>query len=57
MKVKDALGKVNWKRVAKIGGCVVAGVVAFTEAIGEQKKAERFEGFEKRLSKLEGKES
>lgn len=55
--MRNILTKINWKKVAKVGACVVSGVMAFSEAIGEQKKAEKFKKLEKRLSELEGKKS
>lgn len=45
------------KKITKIGACVVAGIVAFATAIADQKKDDKLEEMEKRLSKLEGKES
>ena len=53
----EIVKNIPWKKVVKIGACVAAGVMAFSEAAGEQKKTEMIEGFEKRLSKLEGKGS
>ena len=53
----EIIKKIPWKKVIQIGTCVGAGIMAFSEAVGEQKKTEMIEGFEKRLSKLEGKKS
>lgn len=53
----EIIKKVPWKKVIQIGACVGAGVMAFSEAVGEQKKTEMIESFEKRISKLEGKKS
>lgn len=50
---KIDFGKINWKKVATIGGCIVTGMMAFWEAIEEHKQSERVDDMEKRLSELE----
>jgi len=54
--MKFDISKINWKKVATIGGCVFTGVLAFVGAIDEHKQAERVEDMEKRISELEKKE-
>lgn len=49
--------KLDLKKVAKIGACVVSGIIAFATAISDQKKDDEIDDLKKRLSKLEGKES
>lgn len=50
---KFDISKINWKKVATIGGCVFTGVLAFVGAIDEHKQAEKIEDMEKRISELE----
>lgn len=54
--MKFDLSKINWKKVATIGGCVVTGVLAFAGAFDEHKQSERVEDMERRISELENKE-
>lgn len=51
--MKFDMSKINWKKVATIGGCVFTGVLAFVGAIDEHKQAEKIEDMEKRISELE----
>ena len=53
--MKELLAKVDWKKVAKIGGCVLTGVMAFTSAVSEQKQADKLLDMEARLKNLESK--
>lgn len=55
--MKFDLKKVNWQKVAGIVGCVVTGVAAFSQALGDQKKEAEFEEMKKIVSELKGKES
>lgn len=55
--MKLNIKNIPWKKVAKIGGYVVAAAVAASSAISEQKKAEEFEEMKKFVSELKGKES
>ena len=50
------MSKINWKKVATIGGCLFTGILAFVGAIDEHKQAEKVEDMEKRISELEKKE-
>ena len=49
------LAKVDWKKLAKIGGCVLTGVMAFASAVSEQKQADKLLNMEARLKDLESK--
>lgn len=49
------LSKIDWKKVAKIGSCVLTGVMAYVSAVGEQKQAAKIAELESRLSNLESK--
>ena len=49
------LSKIDWKKVAKVGGCVLTGVMAYLSAVGEQKQAAKIAEMEARLSNLESK--
>lgn len=51
--MKFDINKINWKKVATFGGCVVTGVLAFVGAIDEHKQSEKIEDMEKRISELE----
>ena len=53
--MKEILAKVDWKKVAKIGGCVLTGVMAFASAVSEQKAADKLLDMETRLKNLESK--
>ena len=53
---KIDFSKINWKKVATIGGCIVTGVMAFWEAVEEHKQAERVDDMERRISELENHE-
>ena len=53
---KIDMSKINWKKVATIGGCLFTGILAFVGAIDEHKQAEKVEDMEKRISELEKKE-
>ena len=53
--MKEILAKVDWKKVVKIGGCVVTGVMAFLSAVSEQKQADKLLEMETRLAELESK--
>ena len=53
--MKELLVKVDWKKVAKIGGCVLTGVMAFASAVSEQKAADKLLDMEARLKNLESK--
>lgn len=54
--MKLNIGKINWKKVATIGGCVFTGVLAFVGAFDEHKQAEKIEDMERRISELENHE-
>lgn len=47
--------KVDWKKVIKIGSCVVTGVIAFVGALADEKQAAKIVELEARLSNLESK--
>ena len=49
------LSKINWQKVAKIGSCVLTGVMAYVSAVNEQKQAAKIVDLETRLSNLESK--
>ena len=49
------LSKIDWKKVAKVGGCVLTGVMAYLSAVSEQKQAAKIVDLETRLSNLESK--
>lgn len=53
--MKLDISKINWKKVATLGGCALAGVMAFVGAFGEQKQAAQVEDLAKRLAELEKK--
>lgn len=57
MMKKLDLSKVNWQKVVGVVGCVVTGVAAFSQALGDQKREAEFEEMKKALSELKGKES
>lgn len=47
--------KIDWKKVAKVCGCVLTGVLACVSALSEEKQASKIEELETRLSNLESK--
>ena len=53
--MENLIKKINWKKVAAIASCVISGVLAFGEAMSEQKSAARLEDMETRLKNLESK--
>ena len=53
--MEKILTKVDWRKVAKLAGCVFAGVMAFAQAVGEQKQAAHLVDLETRLKNLESK--
>ena len=55
--MKVDLKKIPWKKIVKVGACLMTGVVAFSQAVGEQKREEEFEEMKQTLSELKGKES
>lgn len=57
MGLKNVLEKVNAKKIVKVGGFLVVGVMAVIEAVGKDKDAETLKDLTKRVSELEGKES
>lgn len=53
--MKEKFANVDWKKVAKICGCVLTGIMAFASAVSEQKQADKMLEMETRLSNLESK--
>jgi hypothetical protein len=47
--------KINWGKIAKIGGCVLTGVIAFMGALADEKQASKILELEARLAQLESK--
>lgn len=46
---------INWKAVLGIASAIIAGVVAFSGEIGNQKKEARIDSMDQRISFLENK--
>lgn len=57
MNFGEILKKVDAKKVVKVIGFGIAGVMAISEAISKDKDAEALKNLSKRVSDLEGKES
>lgn len=49
----DFVKNVDWKKVMSVAAAGVSAVVAFSNAMGEQRKNKEFEDLKKRLADLE----